>query len=107
MYFTNIPNYIFEVTKIHKIFAHSFLLINSFFSTCLKDGKVCIADSQEKIPYAQFVKQLEKYGVQEALYMDMGPGWNHSWYRDNHNHVHELFPHTHNFTTNWIVFKKM
>ncbi|MBR4787028.1 MAG: hypothetical protein IK013_04015 [Bacteroidales bacterium] len=79
---------------------------NYYRALCLKDGKVCIADSQEKIPYAQFVKQLENYGMQEALYMDMGPGWNHSWYRDNHNHVQELFPHTHNFTTNWIVFKK-
>lgn len=51
-----------------------------------------------------FVKALKAYGVENALYMDMGSGWNHSFYRDNHDSIHVLFPKTHNYCTNWITF---
>ena len=49
---------------------------------------------------------LEKLGVTHALYLDMGNGWNHSWYRSNDGDVIEIHPKTHSFATNWIVFKK-
>ena len=38
--------------------------------------------------------------------LDMGRGWNHSWYRDNKGTVVEIHPKTHSYTTNWLVFKK-
>lgn len=79
---------------------------NYYRALCLKDGKLCIVDSKDKIPYQRFVDYLMDYGVEEAMYLDMGPGWNHSWYRDNFGQMQELFPHVHDFTTNWITFYK-
>lgn len=79
---------------------------NYYRALCIKTGTLFIADSREKIPYKEFVNRLQSLGVDEALYLDMGIGWNHSWFRDNHNQVQEIFPHTHDYTTNWIVFRK-
>ena len=53
-----------------------------------------------------FISSLEKIGVTHALYLDMGSGWNHSWYRDNEERVVEIHPKTHSYTTNWLVFKR-
>ena len=73
---------------------------------CEYQGKLCIIDSKEVVSYASFIESLEKIGVTHALYLDMGNGWNHSWYRDNDGNVVEIHPKTHCFTTNWIVFMK-
>ena len=62
-------------------------------------------DSKGVVSYASFINSLEKIGVTHALYLDMGRGWNHSWYRDNKGTVVEIHPKTHSYTTNWIVFK--
>ena len=73
---------------------------------CEYQGKLCVIDSREVVSYAAFIASLEKLGVTNALYLDMGSGWNHSWYRDNDGNVVEIHPKTHSFTTNWIVFFK-
>lgn len=73
---------------------------------CEYKGKLCIIDSKEVVSYASFIESLEKIGVTHALYLDMGNGWNHSWYRDNNGNVVEIHPKTHTYTTNWIVFKR-
>lgn len=51
------------------------------------------------------MKYLKDFKVKHALYLDMGSGWNHAWYRDN-GKVVVLHPKTHNFCTNWITFYK-
>lgn len=73
---------------------------------CEYKGKLCIIDSKRVVSYADFISFLEKLGVTHALYLDMGRGWNHSWYRKNDGDVIEIHPKTHNFATNWIIFKK-
>ena len=73
---------------------------------CEYRGKLCVVDSKEVVSYATFISSLEKIGVTHALYLDMGAGWNHSWYRDNDGKVVEIHPKTHSYTTNWLVFKK-
>ena len=73
---------------------------------CEYHGKLCVIDSKGVVSYASFIKSLEKIGVTHALYLDMGRGWNHSWYRDNNGTVVEIHPKTHSYTTNWLVFKK-
>lgn len=73
---------------------------------CEYKGKLCIIDSKRVVSYADFISFLEKIGVTHALYLDMGGGWNHSWYRNNNGEVIEIHPKTHNFATNWIIFKK-
>jgi hypothetical protein len=45
-------------------------------------------------------------GVENALYMDMGAGWNHSFYRDENGLVHILHPKGHDYPTNWLVVMK-
>lgn len=72
---------------------------------CEYQGKLCVIDSKDVVSYATFISSLEKIGVTHALYLDMGSGWNHSWYRDNDGKVVEIHPKTHNYTTNWLVFK--
>ena len=79
--------------------------VNSYRALCEKDGQLCIVDSREAVPYADFVDMLERYGVTEALYLDMGAGWNHSWWRDADGSVHEIHPRKdNNHCTNWITF---
>ena len=73
---------------------------------CEYHGKLCVIDSKGVVSYASFINSLEKIGVTHALYLDMGRGWNHSWYRDNNGTVVEIHPKTHSYTTNWIVFMK-
>lgn len=73
---------------------------------CELNGKICIIDSQEAISYAKFISLLEKIGITHALYLDMGGGWNHSWYRNNDGKTVDIHPKTHSYTTNWLVFKR-
>lgn len=73
---------------------------------CEKNDTLMVAQCKKAIPYHIFVKALKAYGMNNALYMDMGSGWNHSYYRDNNDSVHILFPHTHNHCTNWLTFYK-
>ena len=73
---------------------------------CEYHCKLCVIDSKGVVSYASFINSLEKIGVTHALYLDMGRGWNHSWYRDNNGTVVEIHPKTHSYTTNWLVFKK-
>ena len=73
---------------------------------CEYHGKLCVIDSKGVVSYASFINSLEKIGVTHALYLDMGRGWNHSWYRDNNGTVVEIHPKAHSYTTNWLVFKK-
>ena len=87
----------------------SFRKLHSKFeyrALCEYHGKLCVIDSKGVVSYASFIDSLEKIGVTHALYLDMGGGWNHSWYRGNDGKVVEIHPKTHNYTTNWLVFKK-
>ena len=78
---------------------------NHYRALCEKDGALCIVDSRNSVHYADFVDMLENYGVSEALYLDMGSGWNHSWWRDVQGEVHEIHPKSSSsFCTNWITF---
>ena len=47
---------------------------------------------------------LKKLGVKNAMYCDMGTGWNYSWYRKDDGTVKELFNVPGRYTTNWVVF---
>ena len=79
-----------------------------FRSLCCLNGELCIVDSKEEIRYAEYVELLEQLGVQYALYLDMGSGWNHSWFREKPGaEVTIIHPWIEKckYTTNWIVFR--
>ena len=53
----------------------------------------------------QVTQLLLDAGMSEALYMDMGPGWNYSWYREfpdsSVTWIHSVSLPS---ATNWLVF---
>lgn len=77
---------------------------NLYRALCEADGKLCIIDCRLPMYFGCFKKLLIGYGVNSALYLDMGSGWNHSWYRDNNGNSVEIHPKTHGFCTNWLTF---
>lgn len=81
---------------------------HEFRALCEKDGRLCIVDSRGSVEYEEFVRRLLNYSVTHALYLDMGSGWNHSWWRDNNGSVHEIHPLIEKcrFCTNWITFMR-
>lgn len=80
--------------------------VNQYRALCEKDGRLCIVDSRKKVEYEEFVKLLEEFAPSHALYLDMGTGWNHSWWRDEAGKVHEIHPVASysRYCTNWITF---
>lgn len=70
------------------------------------DGELVIVESRQPVPYGFFTECLHGLPIRNALYMDMGAGWNHSFYRDADDSLHIIHPHTHDYCTNWITFYK-
>lgn len=79
---------------------------NQFRALCEIDGRLCIAESDSVINYGEYKSNLLKCGTREALYLDMGGGWNHAWYRISNDSVKVLHPKPHDYCTNWITFYK-
>ena len=70
------------------------------------NGHLCIIDSTRMIQFDDFMEELLRLGVTNALYMDMGAGWNYSWYRNAADKVITLFGLPVPWSHNWIVFRK-
>lgn len=79
---------------------------NRFRALCEVKGKLCVIDSRNKMNFGVFKKKCLEYGASEAIYLDMGAGWNHSWYRDENGNVMVINPKTHEYCTNWLTFYK-
>lgn len=55
---------------------------NVFRALCLDaDGDLALYESQGEIIFGNFIDALLSQGVREALYTDMGQGWNYCFYR--------------------------
>ena len=79
---------------------------NEFRALCDRYGRLYVIDSKGVSSFGDFIDNLLKAGVTEALYLDMGSGWNYSWWRDDQGIAHEIHSHRIAFTTNWITFYK-
>ena len=79
--------------------------VNKFRALCLIKGRLAITDSKSKVKFGNFINDLQKAGATEALYLDMGPGWNYSWFRDDYGNPVNIHPES-TIGTNWIVFYK-
>lgn len=81
--------------------------VNLFRALCEIDGRLCVVDARESKAFGNFIDDLLGAGVQEAIYMDMGNGWNYSWYRENIGEtavfIHQDYQEA---ATNWLVFYK-
>lgn len=78
---------------------------NIFRALCEHNGKLCVIESQKVIKFGEFKKSLKDFVVTNAIYTDMGSGWNHAWYRTSSGVV-ELQPYKHPYCTNWVTFYK-
>lgn len=56
--------------------------------------------------FGEFVQALKKFGVSDAIYCDMGSGWNYSWYRDTDGRPRTIIGMLWPFSQNWLVFEK-
>lgn len=70
------------------------------------NGSLCLIESKESVQYADFVDALVSLGVSDALYLDMGKGWNYAWYRPTTDSVEYLHKPAGRYTTNWITFMR-
>ena len=70
------------------------------------DHRFMVIANKEELQYQDYLDLLLAYGIDNALYMDMGSGWNHSFYRDANNILHIIHPKTHSYPTNWITVYK-
>ena len=70
------------------------------------NGNLCIIDSVNMTHFEEFMEELLRLGVSNALYMDMGSGWNYSWMRDAAERVITLFRLPVPWSHNWVVFRK-
>ena len=70
------------------------------------NGNLCIIDSVKMMHFTEFMEELQKLGVTNAIYMDMGAGWNYSWYRQVSGKVLMLFGFPVPWSHNWVVFRK-
>ena len=76
---------------------------NQFRALCNIKGRLCVIESNAVCRFADFKDRLLRCGVSDALYLDMGYGWNHAWYREK-SRVVVLHPKLHSFCTNWVTF---
>ena len=70
------------------------------------NGRVCIIESSIAMSYDEFIQSVLDIGVQKALYLDMGGKSAYSQYRDNRNHVINLFSRYPVYFSGWIAFYK-
>ena len=77
-----------------------------FRALCERQGQLCVIDSKDTVTFGHFLYLLCACGVEHALYLDMGSGWNHSWYREVDGTLREIYPYRHPYCTNWIVFRR-
>lgn len=71
----------------------------------LLDGRACIIDSKTQMHYGEFIGALEKLGVKDALYCDMGSGWNFSWYWNEEGKTVDIIGTPWPFSHNWLTFE--
>ncbi len=70
------------------------------------NGRACIIDSRTQMHYDDFILALQNLGVQDALYCDMGSGWNYSWYRGADGKPVDIIGIPWPFSHNWLVFRR-
>ena len=79
--------------------------VHIYRALCSIGGRLCIADAKGMVRFDTFIQNLLDAGAREALYMDMGRGWNCSWYRMTvPGEGYYIHPRAHYYTTNWITF---
>ena len=80
---------------------------NVYRSLCQKGDTLCIVQSNVIQRYDDYMASLKAFGVDNALYLDMVPVWNYSFWRDGNDSLHHFATKPakeSDHRTNWIVF---
>lgn len=73
---------------------------------CMQDGRFAVIQSLTTVRLQDFIHALTVLGTRDALYLDMGGGWNYGWYRETTTSpAVELFPYRSPYQTNWLVVR--
>lgn len=80
---------------------------NIYRAACvMSDGGFAVIQSADKISLQKFIDTLIKLGVSDALYLDMGYGWNYGWYRETAaSAATKFFDYKSPYQTNWLIIK--
>ncbi len=81
---------------------------NVFRALCLDSkGELALYESQGIVTFGNFIDALLSQGVKEALYTDMGQGWNYCFYRVNANESSPKYLHDQPlpYASNFVVLK--
>lgn len=80
---------------------------NIYRSACaMADGTFAVIQSLEPLPLGQYISALIALGATDALYLDMGRGWNYGWYRPTTTSAPTLlFDYRTPFQTNWLLIR--
>ena len=78
---------------------------NIFRALCDKNGQLLIIESSSFIEFGDFIDALISYGVDNALYLDMGT-WSYGWYRPTNDTFENMLFRIHDYHTNWLIFKQ-
>lgn len=81
---------------------------NVFRALCLdSDGRLALYESQGIITFGNFIEALLAQGVKEALYTDMGQGWNYCFYRSGNTEGTPKYLHTQSlpYASNFITLR--
>lgn len=70
------------------------------------NGKICIIDNKKQMFLEDFRSEVINLGVKDAVYMDMGSGWNYSWIRNTSGKIKNMFNIPVPYSQNWIVFRR-
>lgn len=81
---------------------------NVFRALCLdSDHHVALYESQENVAFGHFIGALLSQKVREALYTDMGQGWNYCFYRTSRTASQTIYLHDQSlpYASNFITIK--
>lgn len=81
---------------------------NVFRALCLdSNNQLALYESQGIVTFGNFIDALLYLGVKEALYTDMGQGWNYCFYRVNQSEKSPKYLHSTSlrYASNFIVIK--
>lgn len=81
---------------------------NVFRALCLdSDNQLALYESQGIVTFGNFIDALLSQKVREALYTDMGQGWNYCFYRVNQSDKSPQYLHSTSlpYASNFIVIK--
>lgn len=81
---------------------------NVFRALCLdSDKRLALYESQGIVSFGNFIDALLSQGVKEALYTDMGQGWNYCFYRANNGDTPPKYLHSQSlpYASNFVTLK--